>query len=271
MVDAARLISRDEATRKVWGNIAKGHILDWFYARNDKVCVNIFQLATGAHAGHTDDEPAVFGADAVFIVLEGEMMLVNPETGENLRASKGETTFIRKDTWNNAFNIGDGPLTCLEFFHPSPDTGTGGAYGRSVPPLEVETWTQDELIRNWPMRRDQAAAEASMWLIRESDYLWRMEGELTFPVGIIVSTEHATIGKMYHRPGVRSGEVARGGDTGLYVDEGRLVVEIVDTGEFFEMGPGDGGYVPAGQAHRFYNPTSERVAAYFAVAPQYLP
>lgn len=270
IMQKAHRISHEDARRIVWGNPGKGFVSDWFYARNEKVCLNIFQIPAGEFAGHTDEERAIFGADEIFVILEGEMLLVNPETGEALRAKAGDATFFRKDTWNNAFSIGDTPLRGLEFFHPSPDLGTGSAYARQHPPLDEYRYGRDDLIGNWPMKREQAASEATMWIIREEDYLWRMEADETLPVGIIASTEHATIGTTLHRAGARSGIITRAGDTGIYLEKGILHVELTETGEYLEIGPKDGCFIPAGTPHRFYNPGTTRVSALFAVAPDYL-
>jgi mannose-6-phosphate isomerase-like protein (cupin superfamily) len=260
------------AKRTVWGDKVSGHLADWYYIRNERVCVNIFELAAGGSVKHSPDNKAIFGADEVFYVLEGEMIIGNPETGEMHRVLPGEASFFRKDTWHHAFNYSNGPLKALEFFHPSPDLGTGSAYARAKPDLETIRYGRDELVGQWPMKRAEAREDATITVMREADYQWRMEGEDSpLLVGLLASTEHATIGKMYFLDGQRTDVQTHPGDEFVFVENGVLHVEFPETREWFELGPRDGCHIPGGVEHRYYNPSAERVTAVFVVAPNYLP
>ena len=266
-----KLVTYKDARRAVWGDPTTTYLSDWFYVRNERVCVNLFGIPPNTLAGHSPDLKAIFGADEVHYLLQGEMMAANPQTGEVHQVLPGEAIFFRKDTWHHCFNASDEPLVALEFFHPSPELGTGSAYARQKPDLEEIKYGRDDLVGHWPMEIGNARSEATMWVLREQDYLWRIEGDRSpLKIGLMCSTEHATIGKMYFLPGQRTDDFSRPGDQVLYVENGSLHVELPDTKEWFELGPMDSFYVPGGRGHRFYNPTQTTVTAVFVVAPDYL-
>ena len=89
----------------------------------------------------------------------------------------GEAAFFRKGTWHHQWNYSNHQLRMLEFFQPSPKTGTGGAYARAQQNLERPyKHGRDELLGRWPMAAEEAAKGQTMWAIREADILWRLEG-----------------------------------------------------------------------------------------------
>jgi mannose-6-phosphate isomerase-like protein (cupin superfamily) len=267
------LVPYDACRRRLWGDPEAGILSDWFYARSLRVNVNIFSIPGAGFAKQSAQNKCVFGADEVFYVLEGTLVINNPETGETYRVNRGEAAFFRKDTYNYAFNHGLESLRGLEFFHPTPDSGAGRDYVTSKAPLEKVRYGRDELIGCWPMAREQARDEATIWVIGERDYLWRLEGEASpLLTGLLISTEHSTIGKHYVVPAQRTDELVCGGDKVLFVEEGALHVEFPESRDWFELGRYDGIVIPEGLAHRYYNESgSTEAKALFVVAPGYLP
>ena len=87
---------------------------------------------------HSESFRTVFAADELLHVLQGTLVLANPETGEVVRAEPGESVFFRRDTWHHGFSYGDEPLRVLEFFAPPPATGTSGAYALTQPVPRAE-------------------------------------------------------------------------------------------------------------------------------------
>ncbi|MGH6926714.1 MAG: cupin domain-containing protein, partial [Dongiaceae bacterium] len=67
-----------------------------------------------------------------------------------------------------------------------------------------------------------------------------------------------------------SEQVSHPGDKVLYSLEGRMNVYLPDeTPNWWELNPGDAGFIPAGCRHAFFN-TSDRPARFlFSVAPTY--
>jgi quercetin dioxygenase-like cupin family protein len=181
--------------------------------------------------------------------------------------------FFRRDTWHHAFNQSAEPLRVLELFAPPPSKGTSGAYARTRPNVTTSRYTQDQWLGRWPMDRDEAKAEQSITVLRESDLMWRLEGE-THPalVGLWVATEHLTVGQIMLQPGQQVDAHTHGGDESLYVLDGVLNVRVPENNgqRWFELNPRDGFYVPGGVTHQYYNVSNEPVRFMFGVAPLYL-
>jgi uncharacterized RmlC-like cupin family protein len=92
-------------------------------------------------------------------------------------------------------------------------------------------------------------------------------------VGIIVSTEHLTVGSLSLMPSKRSAVEAHGGDECVYVTGGALHVRTYgDEGSgWHEVGVGDGFYCPDGVSHQYFNIGDEPCSAVFGVAPRWRP
>ncbi len=131
-------------TRHLWGDEVSGEVSDWIYVSSEKIHQLVFGLPPGGSFKHSDAYRTVFAADEVLYVLEGTMILSNPETGEVHHVRRGEAAFFRRDTWHHAFAHGREPLRVLELFAPPPARGTSGAYAQSKPPLTCPMYGEDE-------------------------------------------------------------------------------------------------------------------------------
>jgi quercetin dioxygenase-like cupin family protein len=263
-----------EVTRHLWGDPEAGEVADWIYVSSDKIHQLIFGLAPGGAFRHSAEFRTIFGADVLYYVLSGLMVIANPQTGEVHRVRPGEAAFFRRDTWHHALNYSTEPLRVLEFFAPPPSQGTSGAYARTKPLLEQTRYTQDHLLGRWPMERVTIEREQTIHIVNDDALLWRLEGSpgKELLTGLLVATEHLTVGKVLLRPGQR-GELHRhGGDESLYLLEGTLHVFCPEKEgqQWFELEPQDGFYLPAGAAHQYYNLSGQPVSFVFGVAPQYL-
>jgi mannose-6-phosphate isomerase-like protein (cupin superfamily) len=261
--------------RRTWGDEESGRLPDWFYADNVHMQLNIVGMAPNGAVLHSDQNRSIFGSDELFYVLEGTMVQANPETGEVLVIRPGEAAFFRKDTWHHQFNYSNHQLRMLEFFQPSSKTGTGGRYARTkqniVPPYKHG---RDEFLGRWPMARAEAQQQQTMWAIRDSDVLWRLEGATRgreLLVGILASTEHMTVGKIEFLSGQRSDNFVHEGDKVIFLEEGNLHIEFPDTGRWVELDAWDGCRIPEGTRHSFYNMSHLSARCVFSVAPDYRP
>ena len=260
-------------TRHLWGDKVSGEVADWIYVSSDKIHQLVFGLPPGGAFRHSDDYRTIFAADEVLYVLSGVMVLTNPETGEAHRLQPGEAAFFRRDTWHHAFNVSSTALRVLELFAPPPSQGTSGAYARSKPNLTQASYTQDHWLGQWPMAREEAHHSFTIQVLREADYLWRLEGQnQPALVALLAATEHLTVGKIQLLPGQQTDLHAHGGDESLYLLEGSLNVRVpANKGQsWFELKPGDGFYLPQGVPHQYHNISGEPVSFVFGVAPKYL-
>ncbi|GAB4431100.1 MAG: hypothetical protein OHK0015_17150 [Chloroflexi bacterium OHK40] len=271
--DGPALIPFERVTRHLWGEPASGEVADWIYVSSERIHQLVFGLLPGRMFRHSEAYRTVFGADVLYYVLQGTLMIANPETGEVHRVAPGEAAFFRRDTWHHALNHSEEPLRVLEFFAPPPSQGTSGSYARTRPFLTQSRYTQDQWLGRLPMERDAVHREATIRVIREGDLLWRLEGEVhPAPIGLLCSTEHLTVGKLRLLPGQQTDPQVHGGDEALYVVSGTLNIRLPEAQgpRWFELRPGDGFFVPQGIHHEYFNISGAPTELVFGVAPNYL-
>lgn len=268
-------IPYDKVTRYLWGDQESGLVNDWIYLSSSKIHQLVFGFPAGDGFRHSESYRTIFGADEVLYVLQGGMILANPESGEVHVVRKGESVFFRKDTWHNAWAMPGEELRVLEYFAPPPSTGTSGKYAQSKPYVSKPKYERQELIGKWPMAKAEAALRGHFTVLREADRLWSLSGgDPRVLIGIIASTEHLTSGKVTLAPGGRSAVMQYAGDAGLYLETGRLNIQLVESDlpqDWFELSPRDGFYLPEGARYRLYNMGTDSCDVLFGVAPGYLP
>lgn len=266
--DGPALIRRGDVTRHVWGDPAAGEVFDWIYASTDKVHMLVFGLAPGTGFRHSEDFRTIFAADELLHVLQGVLVIADPQTGEVQRAGAGESVFFRRDTWHHAFALGPEPLRVLELFAPPPAAGASSAYARAQPYLETSRYADDARLGQWPPDRPRAAR---LGVLRPDDVLYRRD--LGVLCGVLVSTEHLTVATLEIGPGEVAGVHAHGGDEVLMALEGTLWVRAWHDGgvHVFELEPEDVVYLPAGSRHEYRNAGGATARAICGIAPDYLP
>jgi len=256
------VIRAADAVRHTWGDEAAGFVEDWIYVSSQQIHVIVFGLEPGGAFRHSDSFRTVFAADELLHVLQGTLVLANPETGEVVRAEPGESIFFRRDTWHHGFSYGDEPLRVLELFAPPPATGTSGAYARTRPYLDESVYAVEGVVGKLAAARPP---EGSLHLLRREDSVWRLDRDVL--VGLLISTEHLTAGTLTVPAGQTSLEESHDGEELVYVTRGELRVEA--TGVEATLTPGDAFFVPSATPHR-YGATDAGVAeAVFGVAPSF--
>jgi len=273
--DRATAIGYDQAALHLWGDEESGYVGDRIYVSSSLIHLIEFSLRPRARFTHSEDNRTVFAADEVLHVTEGEMLLVNPETGEAILAGEGESVFFRRDTWHHAVNrSNDRPLRVMELFAPPPSTGASSAYARTQPYLSDWRYGDDRWLGRWPMDRAERDKTRSFHLVGEPDLLWRVDDpEDDLLVGLVCSTEHLTAGRARLLPGQSSQVRHHGGDLTFVVLSGEIAVFLPEAPEppsWFELGVGDGFYVPRGDRYQLFGHSSASEIL-FGVAPTYLP
>jgi quercetin dioxygenase-like cupin family protein len=266
--DGPALIRRADVTRHVWGNPAAGEVFDWIYASTERVHMLVFGLAPGAAFRHSEDYRTIFAADEVLHVLQGTLVIADPEHGEVQRAEVGESVFFRRDTWHHAFALGPEPLRVLELFAPPPAAGASSAYARAQPYLDEPRYADDSRLEHWPPAQPPAAR---LRVLRPADVLWRRD--LGVLCGVLASTEHLTVATLEVGPGEVAQLHEHGGDEVLMALDGALWVRawFEDRVHVFELEPEDVCYLPAGSRHEYRNAGAATARAICGIAPSYLP
>jgi len=261
--DAPTVLRADEVVRHTWGDPDAGFVEDWIYVSSQLVHTIVFGMPPGGRFTHSESFRTIFAADELLHVLQGTLVLANPLTGEIVRAEPGESVFFRRDTWHHGFSYGDEPLRVLEFFSPPPATGTSGAYAQAQPYLETSTYADDAILGR--LLGERGNGPRSFHLLRPADAVLRLDTGVL--VGLLVSTEHLTVGTVTVNAGEESAPEAHDGEELLYVTRGALRVSA--GGVEATLARGDGFLVPRGTPHR-YAADGDRVAeAIFGVAPSY--
>jgi quercetin dioxygenase-like cupin family protein len=264
--DGPALIRRSEVTRHIWGDPASGEVFDWIYCSTERLHMLVFGLPPGGAFRHSEGYRTVFAADELLHVLEGTLVIADPETGEVQRVATGESVFFRRDTWHHAFALGPEPLRVLELFAPPPAAGASSAYARQQPYLEQSRYADDSLLGRWPAER-----EPRLRVLRPGDVLWRRDlGALT---GILVSTEHLTVATLEIGPGEVAAVHEHGGDEAIMALDAPLWVRawFGESVQVFELEPEDVCYLPAGSRHEYRNAGAATARAICGIAPRYLP
>ncbi|HWT23476.1 MAG TPA: cupin domain-containing protein [Solirubrobacteraceae bacterium] len=266
--DGPALVRRADVTRHVWGDPAAGEVFDWIYASTERVHMLVFGLPPGGGFRHSEDYRTIFAADEVLTVLEGTLVIADPETGEVQKAAVGESVFFRRDTWHHAFALGPGPLRVLELFAPPPAAGASSAYARRQPFLAESRYADDGVLGRLPAA---APAPPRLRVLRAADVVWRRD--LGVLCGILASTEHLTVATLEVGPGEVAALHEHGGDEVLMALDGALWVRAWWDGgvHVFELEPEDVCYLPAGARHEYRNAGGRTARAICGIAPRYLP
>jgi quercetin dioxygenase-like cupin family protein len=255
--DAPTVVREAEAVRHTWGDEEAGLVDDLIYVSSQRLHTIVFSLPPGGAFTHSDSFRTIFAADELLHVLQGTLVLANPETGEVVRAEPGESVFFRRDTWHHGFSYGTEELRVLEFFAPPPATGTSGAYAQTKPYLTESRYADDGLLG----RLVDLPEPACFRVLRRDEALWRLD--LGILVGLLVSTEHLTVGTIHVLAGQASREETHAGDELVYVLRGEVQVTAGDVQA--TLAPGDAFSIPAGISHTY----GGAGRAIFGVAPDY--
>jgi quercetin dioxygenase-like cupin family protein len=253
----------------LWGDEEAGYVGDEVLLSSQKIHALIFTLPPGGRFGHSRQNRTVFGADEVYYVLDGSLVLANPATGEIRRAEAGEAVFFRRDTWHHGINQGRGPLRVLEIFAPPPAAGMSSAYAAEQPYLDEPRYVQDEVLGRWPMDRGKIADAATLHLVRTSDQSLRLEGDML--TGLIASTEQLTVTDNELLPGQASDFRAHPGDAFLLVTCGGVHLHTPEAAEsnWWDLRTGDAFALPEGTRYRAMNTGSDPVRFVLGAAPGY--
>ena len=120
---------------------------DRVYVSSSALHVLEFGLEPGGAFRHSATNKTVFAADVMYCVLEGELVLADPQHGEVRVVRAGDQVLFRRDTWHHGFNPSPEPLRVLEFFAPPPSMGTASQYARHQAMLEQVHYRDAALVR----------------------------------------------------------------------------------------------------------------------------
>ena len=250
MFDGAAVVRRRDTAHHVWGDTESGLVTDRVYVSSADLHVLEFSLEPGGEFRHSATNKTVFAADVMYCVIEGELVLVEPEHGEVRVVSEGEQVLFRRDTWHHGFNPGPRPLRVLEFFAPPPSRGTASQYARHQAMLEEIHYRDRRWAGRWPDAVAERAETTRLHVVSASDAVWGFASDApSHLVGLLADTEHLTVttGRVYagHVEDARKVE----DESMLVVTSGELWVDVQEeAGDRFAtacLDVGDAVFVPA--------------------------
>jgi quercetin dioxygenase-like cupin family protein len=254
---AAGPVLREHALLQLWGDAESGFVNDWVYVSSERLYQIVLSMPPGHGFTHSVQNRTIFGADELYYVLRGRLLLCNPETGEVVPLEEGEAAWFGPDTWHHGFSADDSDVRVLEFFAPPPAAGMSQAYARTRPFLSEPIYI-----------RERPADRPTIMRVGRDDVLWRVEGQSQeLLIGLLLSTDRITVAQAELVPGAQTAARSHDGDLGLYVVEGSLGVSL--GGSSWRLAQGDGFFVPAGFSYTFANDGAVSASCVFAVAPGY--
>ncbi|HEX5542336.1 MAG TPA: hypothetical protein VFX60_12385 [Micromonospora sp.] len=252
--DQATVIRAADAHHHLWGDPdGSGYVSDRVYVSSSDLHVLQFMLPPGGRYLHSAANPTVFAADVAYVVLSGQLILVDPEHGEVRPLRAGDIGFFRRDTWNHAFNPGTEPVKVLEFFAPPPSRGTASPYARSQPLLQTVRYRDDRWDRRWPAARAEREAAARIQAVQAGDYLYALPdstgGHLA---GTAIDTEYLTVIRGHLSAAHQGAEHVTADESLLYVTSGTLHVHLPEAEgkAWHRLTADDAVYLPVGTRYQ---------------------
>ena len=243
------VVKRSDTAHHVWGDAGSGLVTDRVYVSTDTLHVLEYELGPGGEFRHSSTNKTVFAADVVYCVLEGRLVIADPEHGEVRIVEAGEQVLFRRDTWHHGFNPGSKVARVLEFFAPPPSRGTASGYAKEQPLLSESRYQDDRWEHRWPAARHEHDAVTRLHVLRPETVRWGFAVDApTHLLGTLADTEHLTLCTGRVSPGHVEDQRKIEDESMLVVTDGELWVDAKDeaTSEYTArcLGPGDAVFLP---------------------------
>lgn len=249
------VIRRGDTAHHVWGDPEAGVVTDRVFVSTDQLHVLEFELPPRAEFRHSGMNPTVFAADVLYFVLEGELLLANPQTGEVARVTAGTGRLFRRDTWHHGFNAADRTVRVLEFFAPPPARGTASDYARRQQPLAGSAYADRRWDRRWPeARAAQQAASGFIVADPAAGLLSFRDARPSHLRSTLVDTEYLRVVHGTVQPGHVEDFAVVDAESVLFAVDGELWADVWSEEVGYRattvLQPGDAVFLPVGSSER---------------------
>ena len=192
--DGPTVLRRADVAHHVWGDTRAGLVTDRVYVSSDSLHVLEFELAPGGEFRHSPTNKTVFAADVTYCVLEGTLVLADPQHGEVQVVRAGEQVLFHRDTWHHGFNPSRSVTRVLDFFAPPPSRGTASGYAMHQPALEESRYQDTRWSHRWPEAAAEQRTSRKLHVLRQADALWSFAADSASHLrGCLVDTEHLSV------------------------------------------------------------------------------
>lgn len=274
--DRPTLVKHADASRFLWGDEKSGQVADVIYGRNQKIGALTFKLKPGGFFRSSDTWKSFFDQHRYYYVVQGELTIQDPETGEVAVARPGEVIHWRGAKWHFGYNFTQGETIVLDWYAPQerPPHVPEIKFAETKPKFTKGAPGRIECLGAWPDQlpasRQKAQQSGGVVTLSEADALHFVHGE-KFPVreSILVSSRELTAGVVGLIPGMRSEERSHPSDKVIFNLFGQLHIYLPESYEWFELNRWDVLYLPPNAVHQYWNYSAEPVKFAFMVVPTY--
>ena len=123
-------VRRGESAQHVYGFEGTWNEVFTFVS-TDKITLSLYYLPPG---GYVDPPGLHRHGDECYHIIEGEAVILNPETGYTLHLDTGDTVYIPQCTRHQIFNLAGGMLGVLSILAPVAWKDDG--MGTAIPPVK---------------------------------------------------------------------------------------------------------------------------------------
>ena len=270
------LVPRRDAVRFLWGDEESHFVADLVYGRGDRLAGLVYKLAPGGSFGSSKTWRPLYDQDRYYYVVQGELTIQDPETGDVAVARAGEAVYWRGMRYHYGYNFGTEEVFVLDWYAPQERAANVPEIETSVKKREMRGRREGvtELLGKWPTTalkdlQDRYEQGRMVTLGRETALRFILGEKDPVLMNIYASTEALTAGTFSIRPSVMAEAERHPGDEVLFALEGCLHVYLPESYDLFELHPLDCLYIPEGRPHRYCNNSATVAKAAFCVSPRY--
>jgi mannose-6-phosphate isomerase-like protein (cupin superfamily) len=270
------LVPRRDAVRFLWGDEESHFVADLVYGRGDRLAGLVYKLAPGGSFGSSKTWRPLYDQDRYYYVVQGELTIQDPETGDVAVARAGEAVYWRGMRYHYGYNFGTEEVFVLDWYAPQERAANVPEIETSVKKREMRGRREGvtELLGKWPTTalkdlQDRYEQGRMVTLGRETALRFILGEKDPVLMNIYASTEALTAGTFSISPSVMAEAERHPGDEVLFALEGCLHVYLPESYDLFELHPLDCLYIPEGRPHRYCNYSATVAKAAFCVSPRY--
>jgi len=276
-----RLVSKADALYQSWAPAPGNSTPSWMYVSTRRVNCGTFYVHPGGWfdpGNHPGPEP--------YYILKGALHLSNPDTSDVIEVRAGDASNIPAFAYHHAWNFGDETCEILwwvpgemhtDEFKAKLDRNAADPqwYDRTAVMLNGPNERNEGFpshlddLAGWPPAQSTKAA-LDMQHLPPSTWLRLLQGSdprLTVLVSYFYCDAQIRCGKVSLPAGRESQPESGAWEKTLYVERGRLSVNLTGTGKSLLAGPGDVVFLPPGTEHSLQAIGDEPVEALVAEVP----
>lgn len=270
------LVRFNDATRFLWGDNEAQYVNDYIYGKNSKIGCVVFTLRPGAFFKVSSAWKPFYKQHRFYYVVQGELTIHDPETGDVVIAKAGEAVHWRGAKWHFGYNFSQEEVFVLDWYAPQerPQHITEQEFAKTKPNLAEIVDGRWDLLNTWPEAFYDCSGKnfqngSVVKLTR--DHAVNVVHGTEHPVleRIFVSTPELTGGTVDLLPAQRSDNQSHPGEKIIFSLKGRVNVYLPETYDWFELLANDVLYLPANVQHQYWNYSDKPSSFAFQVVPAY--